>query len=66
MRVSPGRGGQSFVGSFNVQHCGSRMASYLSIPLPSSVRGDEGDWFYIRNLEGAPAFIGCIPMTQPH
>lgn len=53
VRVSLGRGGQSFAGSFNVQLCGSRMVSNLSIPFPSSVCGYEGEWFYVRNLGGA-------------
>jgi hypothetical protein len=33
------------------------MASYLPIPLPSSVHIYEGEWFYVRNLGGVcPCF----------
>jgi hypothetical protein len=43
------------------------MASYLPIPLPSSLCGYEGKWFYVRNLEGsALVFTSCIPVAQPH
>jgi hypothetical protein len=60
-RVSPGRGGQSFIGSFNIQLHGSQMASYLPISPHSSVCGYDGEWFYVRNLAGsAHAFTGYI------
>jgi hypothetical protein len=40
---------------------------YLSIPIPSSVRGYEIKWFYDQNMEGsAPAFTGCITVARPH
>lgn len=41
------------------------MASYLSIPLPSSIRGYEGEWFYVRNLEDSvPTFTSLVLATK--
>jgi hypothetical protein len=41
------------------------MVSYLSIPLPSSIHGYEGGWFYVENLEGStPVFTGFVPVAK--
>jgi hypothetical protein len=40
-------------------------SSYLSIPLPSSICGYEGEWFYFRNLEGSAPFTGRVPVNKP-
>jgi hypothetical protein len=42
------------------------MASYLPITLPSFVRGYDGEWFYVWNLEGSvPVFTGLVPAGKP-
>lgn len=61
-RVTPGRGGQLYIGPANIQLCSSRKVEYFRIPLPSSMRY-EGEWFYAKNMAGsALPFTGWKPV----
>lgn len=64
-RLTTGRGGQSFVGCFSIQLRSTWQSAYLKVPLSSSVRGYEGVWFYVRNLEGSmPTFTSLVLVSS--